>query len=549
MLHDALIDALPDLVALVRRDGVLLSHAGGHAAGSLRPGPNTAGQHLETFWPAAVATLVGQLIRRAISHRGTSEIEFQEAGQSYSARASAQGPDRALCVIRLAAASVPDSSRDPQHPIPSDETMTGTFSPRLDRLDFLRRFKESRTLASLTERALAVAALHVEGLIDISRLIDPGVADRVTSSALRRVVASDLMPTTSSVPWYLGQLSDSLWVIVIECAERERVEALVTKICANLRQPVEVGNASFTLVVHAGVAMLGPDATTANQLLSHARSAAADARRSGSSGVRFFSDTLQLRALARLDVTRELREAIDKREIGLAYIGRHDLATGQLVARVGYLRWSHPLRGHLPPAEFLPVAEATGLAAELSRSALESLGRDFTAFEAHQLSDLRISFGALRHHLLDRNFVADIERFLSQGAVPASRLELRITERCFVASEMRVIQALSELGVYLIVDEIGRGVASIDLLARAPLSGLQLDRSWVTAARHDSVALKVCRAGISIAAALGLPSIAAGVDDEVQRETLLALGCRQGMGDLYGMINPVPTRMPMNLRC
>ena len=150
---------------------------------------------------------------------------------------------------------------------------------------------------------------------------------------------------------------------------------------------------------------------------------------------------------------------------------------------------------------------------------------------------------------MDRNFVADIERFLSQGAVPANRLELRITERCFVASEMRVIQALSELGVYLIVDEIGRGVASIDLLARAPLSGLQLDRSWVTAARHDSVALKVCRAGISIAAALGLPSIAAGVDDEVQRETLLALGCRQGMGDLYGMINPVPTRMPMNLRC
>ena len=85
----------------------------------------------------------------------------------------------------------------------------------------------------------------------------------------------------------------------------------------------------------------------------------------------------------------------------------------------------------------------------------------------------------------------------------------------------------------LVVDEVGRGLGSLDGLARAPIWGLQLDRAWVTALRSDEVALKVCRAGISMATALGLTPIATGVDDQVQRRALLALGCRHGSGDLY----------------
>ena len=113
---------------------------------------------------------------------------------------------------------------------------------------------------------------------------------------------------------------------------------------------------------------------------------------------------------------------------------------------------------------------------------------------------MRFSFGALRHHLLQDDFVDDIGRFFAEGGMPASRLELRIAERTFASMNASICQSLGRLGVQIVVDEVGRGFASsLDRLARAPIWGLQLDRAWTTALRTDEVALKVCKAGISAA--------------------------------------------------
>jgi len=241
---------------------------------------------------------------------------------------------------------------------------------------------------------------------------------------------------------------------------------------------------------------------------------------------------------------RELSEAIANGDIRLRYAGRHDLATGRLVTWVGYLRWIHPIRGEVRPVEFLRVAESTGLAADLSRAVLRCLQQDFTALAPQWDDDVRISFGALRHHILHDDFAADILRFLDEGSVPAERLELRIAEKTFVASDPADLEDLRRLGVQMVVDEVGRGLGSLDGLARAPIWGLQLDRAWVTALRDDPVALKVCGAGISMAKALGLTPIATGVDDQGQREQLLALGCRHGSGDIYEMPSTMqPYRM------
>jgi EAL domain-containing protein (putative c-di-GMP-specific phosphodiesterase class I) len=301
-----------------------------------------------------------------------------------------------------------------------------------------------------------------------------------------------------------------------------------------LRGPVQFGDAIFHLTPYAGVAILGQDAGSPKMLLDHARSAAIEARRAASARVYFFSDTLKLRSLARLDIARELREAIENRDIRLKYTGRHDLATGRLVAWVGYLQWTHPLRGEVRPAEFLSVAESTGLSAALSRSVLECLSADFAAFKSQLAPEVRMSFGALRHHIIGDTFCGEIKDFLAAGAMPAERLELRVAERSFVTQDVGAWQSLADLGVQLTVDELGRKISSLDLMARAPLWGLQLDRSWVSALDYDAAAHKVCRAAIRVAAALGLVPIATGIDDAHQRDLLLDFGCRQGLGDFYG---------------
>ncbi len=525
LAHGALLDALPDLVALVQRDGILLGHAGGLGVGQLQPAPDCVGRSIDGAWPAPIAAVIRQLVRRAIADRGTVEAEFTDADRGYVVRATAQSPERALCVIRAALATRAE-----------ERSGDGRVAAHLDRRGFLRRFKESMSVAALSERPTAVAMILVDGVAEIARVIDTRVAEQVMNAAIGRLAASDADGAAAGAPWYLGQLGDGLLVVVIETADRDPVERLVTRLCESLRQPVAVGDAVFNLAPYAGVAVLGQDAAAPKLLLDHARAAANDARRSGTPHVCFFSDTLRLRSLARLDIARELRDAIEQRDIRMRYVGRHDLATGRLVALVGYLRWVHPLRGEVRPAEFLTVAETTGLAASLSRSVLAGVRDDYGALRSGIDADVRISFGALRHHVLHEAFVADIDELLASGGIPAERLELRIAERAFAAREPSSLQALSRRGVHLVVDEVGRGMASLERLARAPLDGLQLDRSWVTALRHDAVALKVCRAGISMAAALGLTPIATGIDDAAQRDAVLELGCRQGLGDLYGPV-------------
>ena len=518
MSSDALIENLPDLVLMVRRDGIVVAHSGGHGVADLKPLADSSGQSIDTLWPKEPAALLVQLVRKAIAARTTLETKFRN-GCEYEARVSPQGPDRALCVVRAVLSAAHD---------PGLESSDERPRPQLDRRGFLKRFKESTSVAALREKPIAVTVIHLDGIADIAQVIAPRVSEQIMSTVILRLPVQ----AEGELNWYLGQLSDSLLALVLETSDREAIEGCLTKLCASLREPVAVGEAEFHLTPFAGVAILGQDASAPKLLLDHARSAATEARRSGASTVCFFTDTLRLRSLARLDIARELHEAIENSDIRFRYVGRHDLVTGRLVTWVGYLRWLHPLRGEIRPNEFLRVAEITGLAAALSRAVLTRLRQDFMELIPKSEGDVRISFGALRHHVLHDDFTNDIEQFLADGVSP-ERLELRVSEKTLISRDPADLVALRDRGVRLVVDEVGRGLGSLDWLARTPIWGLQLDRAWTTAIRSDAVALKVCRAGVAVAAALGLTPIATGVDNEEQRAALLALGCRHGTGDLY----------------
>ncbi len=522
-MSDSLIRALPDLVISVRRDGVILAVNAGHGVGELKPAGDSIGKHLAEVWPESVADLVKQLTRKAISTRDTAEVHFKNRGFDYEARASAQGPDRAICIIRQV---LQDNL---------SETVDATaerLTPHISRRGFLRKFKESTAMASLREKPLAVAIIHIEGLGDIAQAIAPKVSEEIMNTAVLRLscasVAAESLPT-----WYLGQLSDNLLALVLDSADRAAIETCVEHICASLHEPVRLAGDVYQLTPSAGVALLGQDASSAKALLDHARAAVNEARRGSGGRVCFFTDTVRLKSLARMDISRELHGAMTNGEIQLRYVGRHDLATGRLVAWVGYLRWRHPLRGEIRPLDFLRVAETTGLGTALSREAMKWLQQDFLTLRRRGPPDVRISFGALRHHLSHEEFVEDFNRLLSDGHIPPERLELRIQERNVGVRPPSELNPLAAAGVQLIVDEVGRGTLSPEWLARAPVRAIQLDRAWAIAARTDCIALKICRASIGVAKALDLTPIATGIDDAEQRNLLAGLGCAQGSGDLY----------------
>ncbi len=524
MTHEPLNQLLPELVALVRRDGVVLDCIGGRSIPTLIPGRPPTGLRVESVWPEDLAALIRQLVRRVIAERSSTEAQHSSGQLTCRLRVTPQGPDRALCTFE------PMSNVSNVGPAAEDHDTPQTG---LDRRGFLRRLRDSLSSAVLRERPAAVAVIQVEGITDIAHVIADALSQQIIRDAIQRLAAQSTAGAAAEPSWYVGQLDRESLGLVLDSAEREVIYACLSRVCDCLRAPLTVGTARFHLSPYAGVAILGQDGTTAGMLVEHARAAAAEARRSASQDVHFFTDTLKLRSLARLDVACELQEAIERREIGFRYVGRYQLATGKLVSRVGYLRWIHPLRGEVRPAEFVALAEATGLAVTLSRYAMTRLTEDYEGVAGRGPKDVPISFGALRHHILSDAFVSDVACFLSGRVVPPELLELRISERAFIAVEGRTLSSLHDMGVRLVVDEVGRGLSSLDRMARSPLSGLQLDRSWASALHSDPAALKLCSAGISVAAALGLTPIATGVDDAHRRQCLLESGCQQGMGDFY----------------
>jgi predicted signal transduction protein with EAL and GGDEF domain len=518
-----LIDLLPDLVFLMRRDGTVVAHAGGQAVPDFRREGMDAGDKVEQIWSPTTAALIKRLLRRSIAGRAPVETRFQEHGHSYELRISPQGPNRAIGVIRPV---LSESNREGEAAVDEPRWLG------LDRRGFLRRLNDSLATSVLREMPIACAVVHLEGISEIARTLGVRVSEEVMSVIMTRVNES----LGASENNYSGQLRENELAIVLNTADHDAVAARLEDLIAQLRAPIPSGEVEFRLTPHVGVALSAVDASSAESLLDHARTAVEEARRAATTKPCFYSEAMQVRTLSRLDLGRELRDAIANNDIRFRYVGRHDLATGEQVATVAYLNWHHPLRGDISPAEFLRIAVATGLAVDLSRMALDAIVDEFAEQSRHYGEHVKVSFGPLRDHIFHEQFVADVERVLARNVLPPERLELRIAEKAFVAREVHALRALHRQGVQIVVDEAARAVASLPSLASAPISGLQLDRSWTTALLRDETARKVCRATMGIAHALGLAPIAAGVDTQALREALLEIGCRYGSGDVFAAI-------------
>lgn len=532
MQEDSLIQALPDWVAFVRRDGVVQRQLGGRAL-SLTGQADVEGRSLRDLWSPEIGASLLLLVQRTLKDRSPCETQFSFAGQRYQVRVQAHGRERALCVIRGLSADPESERRDGVR-----EAGRGA----MERRAFVERLKQQVSDATLRENQLAILMIHIDGLDAVGRLFDFALVDQVHTALLSRLPSPASGAAAAS--WSVGRLGDNVLAAVVErYGDREQLREIAAQFQQSLVQPVVLGSATFSLTPSIGIAVLGEDATRARALLEHAQSAMLEARRNERQGISFYSDTLRIRSLARLDVERELREAIADDQLALRYHGRYALQDGRLVAVQGYLSWQHPLRGELRASEFLPVADSTGLALTLSRWALRRMRQDLPQLRMLAGPGLRFSFGALRQHFSANALCEDVSSWIASGEIAAAELELRIAEKALanLASPSATLRAFSKQGVHVIIDEYGRGVTSLPKLARLPVAALQLDRAMVLSARSDAVAMKAVRAAVAIAAALELPAIAAGVDAAEQRDLLLAMGCAEGLGDCFG---PSPLLLP-----
>jgi diguanylate cyclase (GGDEF)-like protein/PAS domain S-box-containing protein len=328
---------------------------------------------------------------------------------------------------------------------------------------------------------------------------------------------------------------DEFVVVATRLRHVEDAAAVALHILKALSEPYVVDGHQLAASCSIGISLYPADGTDIDRLLKHADTAMYHAKAAGGNAYRFFSAEMNARAVERLSLENDLRRALGERGLALHYQPIVTFATGEVVAIEALARWQHPQRGMVEPAQFIAIAEETGLIAPLGQWALTAACRQGRAWRdaGHRVNvAVNLSAGQLRDGMRFAESVGAIVR--ATGCDP-TLLELEITESLLVAqveSDFAALRRITDLGPRLVVDDFGVGYSSLSYLKRLPIHGLKIDRTFVRDIVADADDAAIVRAVVSLARSLGLAVTAEGVETEEQLAMLRALGCDRWQGYL-----------------
>ena len=326
---------------------------------------------------------------------------------------------------------------------------------------------------------------------------------------------------------------------VIQSAIRKQSETtqLVQEIHAAIRQPFACSGHLITTDASIGIALAPGDGLDLDQLLKNADLALYGAKGDGRRTYRFFEAGMDARAKARRILELELRQAISDGGLEAYYQPVLNLADGRISCCEALLRWRHPERGMISPAEFIPIAEETGLINQLGHWVLDTA----CAEAANWPSDVRIAVNVSPVQFKSQTLVLNVAAALAASGLSASRLELEITEAVLIRDDevaLEVVHQLRKLGVRIALDDFGTGYSSLSYLQRFPFDKIKIDRSFIRDLAATGASSSIVQAVVNIAAASDMTTTAEGVETEQQRNLLHTLGCTEMQGFLFSPAVP-----------
>jgi EAL domain-containing protein (putative c-di-GMP-specific phosphodiesterase class I) len=262
------------------------------------------------------------------------------------------------------------------------------------------------------------------------------------------------------------------------------------------------------------------------------------AKASGKARYEVFDSAMRSRAIARLEIETDLRRALESGELLLHYQPKVCLRTEKVIGFEALVRWRHPKRGLVSPAEFIPVAEETGLIVPLGAWVLEEACRRMSEWRADfpGASDLRISVNLSGRQLSSEDLVPLIRRVMKSSGLPSRCLELEITESVLMEDTKAAIQKLEDLknlGVGLQIDDFGTGYSSLSYLYRLPFDTLKIDRSFVNAIGEEGDGTEIVRTIMTLAQSLHMQVVAEGIENRAQLSRLREMDCGFAQGYLF----------------
>jgi diguanylate cyclase (GGDEF)-like protein len=329
---------------------------------------------------------------------------------------------------------------------------------------------------------------------------------------------------------------------LVQLGARQPADAavLAARLLAALEAPFDLHGREVHAAASLGIALFPEDGADPDELLKNADLALYRAKAEGRGRFRFFEPAMDEEVRARRRLQQELRRALERGELALAYQPQLDLRTGRITGVEALARWSHPERGPVPPSEFVPAAEASGLVVPLGAWVLREACRQAAAWRREGL-DLTVAVNVSPVQLRHPDLPGMVEEALVASGLAPERLELEVTEGLLVGTEAGVAERVAGLaarGVGLAIDDFGTGYSSLAYLKRLPARRIKVDRSFVRGIGAEPEGEAVVRAIVGLGHALGKEVVAEGVETEAQLAFLRELGCDAAQGFLLAKPRP-----------
>jgi predicted signal transduction protein with EAL and GGDEF domain len=335
---------------------------------------------------------------------------------------------------------------------------------------------------------------------------------------------------------------DEFAVLLPDVADRAAVVQTAEQLLAALAAPLALTGPDYAVTASIGIVLANGQYGRPEDVLRHADVALYRAKETGRAGYKVFDPEMQAALTARLDLERDLRQAIKGDEFVLHYQPIVDLHTEQIVAAEALLRWQHPTRGMVNPLEFIPLAEETGMIREIDRWVLETACQQAYRWYQHDPCAtplVSVNLSPLTFRLPELGSM--VAATLAAAGLPAGQLKLEITEGTAMedaASTVATLGELKGLGVRLAIDDFGTGYSSLAYLKRFPVDTLKIDKTFVDGLGQDPDDTAIVRTVLTLAHSLGLQVTAEGLETIEQLRFLRALGCQHGQG--YHFSRPLP---------